>query len=106
MAHLLENIIIKDYIKNFIEAELTLPSQSEHNQDSISLHRENGKAIFGDSLDEVIDFIHKSIAIQKKLNGHVHEKTVDILATMFDGYFSNNVCKTFKRKKLKNIFLT
>lgn len=99
MANLLENIIIKDYIKNFIEAELTLPSQSEDNH-----HRENGKAIFGDDLDGVIDFIHKSIAIQKELNGYVHEKTVDILATMFDGYFSNNVCRTFKRKKLKNIF--
>ena len=106
MANLLENIIIKDYIKNFIEAELTMSSQSEHNHDFISYHRENGKAIFGDNLDEVIDFIHKSIAMQKKINGYVHEKTVDILATLFYEYFSNTVCKTFKRKKLKNIFLT
>jgi hypothetical protein len=70
-------------IKDFVEAELTISSQNEDNHPAILLHRENGKAIFGDNLNKAIDFIHKSIAIQKKWNGCVHEKTVNILATMF-----------------------
>lgn len=70
-------------IKDFVEAELTISSQSEDNHPAILLHRENGKAIFGDDLNEAIDFIHKSVANQKEWHGCVHEKTVDILATMF-----------------------
>lgn len=70
-------------IKDFVEAELTISSQSEDNHPAILLHKENGRAIFGDDLNEAIDFIHKSIAIQKEWNGHVHEKTADILTTMF-----------------------
>ena len=70
----------KDCIKNFVEAELQISSQSEDNH---HFHRENGKAIFGNYLDEAIGFIHKSIAIQKKLNGYVHEETADILVKMF-----------------------
>lgn len=70
-------------IKDFVEAELTISSQDGDNHPAILLHRENGKAIFGDDLNEAIDFIHKSIAKQKEWNGYVHEKTVDILTTMF-----------------------
>jgi hypothetical protein len=69
-------------IKDFVEAELT-SRQNEDNSSAILLHKEKGKAIFGDNLNEAIDFIHKSIAIQKEQNGCVHEKTVDIFATMF-----------------------
>jgi len=70
-------------IKDFVEAELTISSQSEDNHPAILLHRENGEAIFGDDLNEAIDAINQSVAIQKKWIGCVHEKTVDILATMF-----------------------
>lgn len=70
-------------IKDFVEAELTISSQDGDNHPAILLHRENSRAIFGDDLNEAIDFIHKSVAIQKKWNVDVHEKTVDILTTMF-----------------------
>ena len=69
-------------IKDFVEAELT-SRQNKDNHSAILLHRLNGEAIFGDDLNEAIDFIHKSVENQKKWNGYVHEKTVDILATMF-----------------------
>ena len=95
MTNLLEN---KDYIKNFVEAELQISSQSEDNRHFgdktlISLHTENGKAIFGDELYKAIDFIHESIAIQKKLNGYVHEKTADVLATMFAEHLKIDLSK-------------
>lgn len=85
-------------IKDFVEAELKISSQDGDNHPAILLHRLNGKAIFGDDLNEAIDFIHKSVAIQKKWNGCVHEKTVDIFATMF----AEHLNEKNKKKHLTN----
>ena len=87
MTNLLKN---KDYIKNFVEAELQISSRSK---DDPLLHREKGKAIFGDDLDEAIDFIHKQVAIQKKLNGSVHENTANVLAAVFEQHFRDRLTK-------------
>jgi hypothetical protein len=70
-------------IKDFVEAELKISSQDRDNHSAILLHRLNGEAIFGDDLNEAIDFIHKSVANQKEWHGYVHEKTAKILTTMF-----------------------
>ena len=85
-------------IKDFVEAELTISSQSEDNHPAILLHRLNGKAIFGYDLKKAIDFIHKSIAIQKEWNGCVHEKTVDILTKMFAEHLNERTKKLTKKK--------
>jgi len=87
-------------IKDFVEAELTISSQDGDNHSAILLHKEKGKAIFGDDLNEAIDFIHKSVAIQKKWNGYVHEKTVDILTTMFcEHLYTKTIKKTLDKLK-------
>lgn len=88
-------------IKDFVEVELTISSQDRDNHPAILLHKENGKAIFGDDLNEAIDFIHKSIAIQKEWNGCVHEKTVDILATMFAEHLNKKNTWHIKTNNLK-----
>jgi len=86
-------------IKDFVEAELTISSQNGDNHPAILLHRENGKAIFGDDLKKAIDVIHKSVAIQKKWHGHVHEKTADILTKMFAEHLNEKTKKTLKKQK-------
>lgn len=75
MKNLFSKNMIKD-LKDFIFREIEISKEME-------IHKENGKKLFGNNLEEAIDSIHKSIAMQKKMNGSVSDKTIDILATMF-----------------------
>ena len=92
-------------IKDFVEAELKISSQDGDNYPAILLHRENGKAIFSDDLNEAIDFIHKSVANHKEWHGCVHEKTAEILTTMFCEhlYTKTMFCEHLYTKAIKKI---
>jgi hypothetical protein len=75
LKNLFSKNMIKD-LKDFIFREIEISKEME-------IHKENGKKLFGNNLEEDIYSIHKSIAMQKKMNGSVSDKTIDILATMF-----------------------
>ena len=81
MKNLFSKNMIKD-LKDFIFREIEISKEME-------IHKENGKKLFGNNLEEAIDSIHKSIAMQKKMNGSVSDKTIDILATMFADNIKN-----------------
>lgn len=56
-------------------------------------HKKLGEIVFGDDLNEAIDFINKSVAMQKLINSYVHGKTLDILVKMFAEQLKINLSK-------------
>lgn len=70
-------------LKNFVANQM-LPIEPEKMDWLVAyFHKKIGEIVFGDDLDEAIDFINKSVAMQKIINNYVHDKTLDILVKMF-----------------------
>jgi len=70
-------------LKNFVATQMQSIKIEKMDWIQAYFHKKLGEIVFGDNLNDAIDFINKSVAQQKLINNYVHDKTFDILVKMF-----------------------